>query len=99
LKTEAALLAEVKEQILSRYLGMSWIKAHHPWSSKENSKYSSKQLLKWLIDTVIPLDDTEDEPDDAPVLMLAPPEMKSLGTTSTLAEELKAGKKDKLSNY
>ena len=31
--------------------------------------------------------------------MPVPPAMKSLGTTSTLAEELKAGNKDKLSNF
>ena len=99
MKTEAAWLAGVKEQILIRYLGMGWVKAHHPWSSTENDEYSSKQLLKWLIDTAIPSDDTEDEPNDAPVSMPGPPDMKPLGTTSTLAEELKAGNKDTLSNF
>ena len=67
--------------------------------SKENDKYSSKQLLKWLIDTAIPLGDTEDAPNDVPASMPAPPEMKYIGTTSTLAEELKPGNKDKLSNF
>ena len=31
--------------------------------------------------------------------MPAPPRMKYLGTTSTLAEELKAGSKDRVSNF
>ncbi len=54
LKSESARLNAVKEQILIRYLGLGWEDAHHPWS-KSGVTFSSKQLLKHLIETVIPM--------------------------------------------
>ena len=54
LKSESARLNAVKEPILMCYLGLGWEDGHHPWS-KSGVTFSSKQLLKHLIETVIPM--------------------------------------------
>ena len=94
LNSESARLAAVKEQILIRYLGLGWTKAHHPWSSKDHGTYNAKYLLKWLTNTVIPLADVNDKPDEPPLRMPTPPQRRALGTTSALANEFKAGNSD-----
>ena len=94
LNSESSRLAAVKEQILSRYLGLGWTKAHHPWSSKDHGTYKSTHLLKLLTDIVIPLTDVNDKPDEPPLKMSTPSQRRALGTTSTLANGFKAGNRD-----
>ena len=95
LNSESSRLAAVKEQILIRYLGLGWTKAHHPWSSKDHGTYNAKYLLKWLTNTVIPLADVNDKPDEPPLKMPTPPQRRSLvGTTSALANEFKTANRD-----
>ena len=65
LKSETARLNAVKEQILICCLGLGWEDAHHPWS-KSGVAFSSKQLLKHLIETVIHLADDLPIPNEPP---------------------------------
>ena len=98
LKSESARLVAVTEQILIRYLGLGWSEAHPPWSSKKKGTHSSKTLMKWLIDKVIPMADIMLVPDEPPVNIPSPLNMQALGTTSQLVEDLKTGNKDKQQN-
>ena len=86
LGSEAARLAAVKEQILIRYLGLGWEEAHHDWS-KDEVTFMSEELLKWLMDNVIPLANYKQMPTEPPVNLPKMPDMKELGTTSHLAED------------
>ena len=76
-------LKAVKEQILIRFRGLGWDKAHHPWS-RAGHTYSCDELFKHLIDTVIPLEGVETIPDEAPVDMPSPPDLPELGTTASV---------------
>jgi hypothetical protein len=80
-------LEAVKEQILIRYLGLGWDKAHHPWSRGEVI-YGPDELFKHLVETVIPLADVEKIPDEPPLNMPSPPEMHALGTTANVGLNL-----------
>jgi hypothetical protein len=51
----------VKEQIIIRYLGLGWDRAHHPWS-KNKHQYTALDLLKHLYEVVIPLQDVKEVP-------------------------------------
>ena len=55
LKTKKDQYKLVKEQILIRYLGLGWLEAHHPWL-RGKRVYSPLELLKHLVETVIPLE-------------------------------------------
>jgi len=80
LNTKKARLAAVKEQILIRYLGLGWVDAHHPWS-KDGHTYSATELLEHFVQVVLPLAETEVEPDEAPLeLPGLPRSMCKLGT-------------------
>ncbi len=59
-------LKYVKEQILIRYLGLGWVEAYHPWS-KDGYTYTAEDLLKHLVDVVIPLIKTKHADEDAPI--------------------------------
>ncbi len=56
----------VKEQILIRYLGLGWEEAHHPWS-KNKHQYTASALLKHFCEIVIPLQDINEVPKQAPI--------------------------------
>jgi len=98
LGSESARLKAVQEQILIRFLGLGWEKAHHPWS-KDSVAFTSKQLLAHLMNVVIPLADVLKVPAEAPLKMPAPPPMKNLGTTSDLALDIVKGSDDKLAEF
>ena len=68
LKTKKDQYKFVKEQILMRYVGLDWPDAHHSWS-KGNKVYSLLELLKHLVETVIPMadDGKHKVPKDPPV--------------------------------
>lgn len=91
LKSKAKKLKAVKEQILIRYLGLGWERAYHPWS-KGGVVFSPDELFEFLIDTVIPLAKELKVPKEPPMNMPEPPAMKTLGTTSDLALEIRAAK-------
>ena len=93
LKSETARLNAVKEQILIHYLGLGWECAHHPWS-KSGVTFSSKQLLKHLIETVIPMANGLPIPVEPPIKFPSPPESQLLGTESELSFVYAAGNDD-----
>eukprot|EP00986_Skeletonema_menzelii_P020214 scaffold30540_cov257-Skeletonema_menzelii.AAC.1 len=80
LSSNAAKMKEVRNQILIRYLGLGWVKAHHPWS-KNGRQYTHAELFDHLINTVIPLSETETVPDSPPFKLpdLPPAATLSLG--------------------
>jgi hypothetical protein len=67
-----------KEQILIRYLGFGWEKAHHPWS-KNKHQYTALELLKHLCEVVIPLQDIKEVTNQAPIKLPARPDSFTLG--------------------
>jgi hypothetical protein len=71
----------VKEQILIRYLGLGWDEAHHPWS-KNKHQYTASELLKHLCEIVIPLEDINEVPKQAPIKLPTRPDDFTLGTKS-----------------
>ena len=76
-------LKAVKEQILIRFRGLGWDKAHHPWS-RAGHTFSCDDLFKHLIDTVIPLEGVETIPKEAPAEIPSPPDLPELGTTASI---------------
>ena len=88
LKSESARLAAVKEQILIRYLGLGWAKAHHPWS-RDGETFTSDTLFKHLLNVVIPLRNELDVPPEPPLNVPDLPDVTNLGTVSELAERMK----------
>jgi len=98
LKSETARLNAVKEQILIRYLGLGWERAHHPWS-KSGVTFSSKQLLKHLIETVIPMANELPIPVEPPIKFPSPPESQLLGTESELSFVYAAGNEDEMEEF
>ena len=95
LGNESARLAAVKEQILIRYLGLGWVEAHHAWSHNNNT-FTSRALMKHLVDVVIPLSNKLNVPPEPPVNVPDIPEMGSLGTVSELADDVKKFSDDKI---
>ncbi len=75
--------------MLIRYLGLGWVEAYqyHPWS-RDSIDFSPSHLFKFLVDVVIPLKDEKVVLDEPPVDLLAPPDMPTLGTTSSDANGL-----------
>ena len=53
-QSEEQKLKVVKEQILIRYLGLGWEKAHHP-QSQAGRTFTPDELFLQLINVVIPL--------------------------------------------
>ena len=78
----------MKEQILIRYLGLGWVKAHHVWSENGNT-FTSSRLFNHLLETVIPLTEELDVPEEPPLNVPRVQETKTLGTVSELAEDMK----------
>ena len=87
LKSETARLGAVKEQILIRYLGSGWVKAHHSWSENGNT-FISRRLFNHFLYTVIPLTEELDVPEEPPLNVQKVQEIKTLGTVSELAEDM-----------
>ena len=93
--SETSRLAAVKEQILIRYSGLGWEQAYHPWS--ENGQlFSSRKLLKHLLNVVIPMEKEEDVPKEPPFVAPKMPEMKSLRAISDLVQDLENVSTDKI---
>jgi hypothetical protein len=90
LKSETARQNAVKEQILIRYLGLSWEEAHHPWSS-QGVVFNSQHVLNHLIEKVLPLAQQHEVPSEPPINFPKPPDMMKLGTESELAFVYKFG--------
>jgi hypothetical protein len=82
LTSKTSKLKAVKDQLLIRYLGLGWVEAYHPWS-QNGTDFSPAHLFKFLVDVVIPLKDDKDVPDEPPVDLPSPPDMPTLGTTSS----------------
>ena len=93
-----AILAAVKEQILTWYRGVRWELAHHAWS-EGGRNFTSEELNEHLVQLVIhitgDLSVTPKPPVNIPIL----PGMKTLGTVSDLAEELETHTEDKLTEF
>jgi hypothetical protein len=75
-------LKYVKEQILIRYIGLGWEEAHHP-RSKNKYQFTASELLKHLCEVIIPLQDVNKVPDQAPIKLPTRPDNYTLGTKST----------------
>lgn len=59
LGSETSRLKAVKEQIMIRRIGFGWEECAHQWSCKEGDvrrNYSSRELLNFLKDTVLPIE-------------------------------------------
>ncbi len=69
----------MKEQILIRYLGLGWEEAHHLWS-KNKFQFTASELLKHLCEVVIPLQDVNKVPDQAPIKLPTRPDNYTLKT-------------------
>jgi hypothetical protein len=89
LSTKKAKLHCVKEQILMRYLGLGWVEAHHPWSSK-GRLFTSDELFEHLIRVVIPLEFEEGReiPIEPPVDLPTVPDEVIIGTKSAARTSL-----------
>jgi len=87
LTSKSAKLRAVKDQLLIRYLGLGWVEAYHPWS-QNGDDYSPLHLFNFLVDVVIPLKDEKEVPAEPPVDLPSPPDMPTLGTTSSDADGL-----------
>lgn len=81
LTTKKDQMKYVKEQILIRYLGLGWEEAYHPWS-KNNHTFTPSELLKHLVETVIPLKDSKSVPEEPPIDLPTRPDLKLIGTKS-----------------
>lgn len=79
--TKGKALEWVKEQILIRKYGLGWVEAHHPWSKGKHT-YTAAELLKHLVEVVIPLEQTHKVPAEAPVDLPSCPELWKLGTVA-----------------
>ena len=55
LNSESARVKAVKEQIMIRTKGSGWDDAAHPWS-KNGQAFSSDELMKHFIETVLPME-------------------------------------------
>jgi hypothetical protein len=66
-----------------RYLGLSWVEAHHPWSSKGRT-FTADELFDHLIRVVIPLEYEPDReiPIELPVDLPTVPDAIIIGTRS-----------------
>ena len=87
LTSKSAKLRAVKDQLLIRYLGLGWVEAYHPWS-QNGDDYSPLHLFNFLVGVVIPLKDEKEVPTEPPVDLPSPPDMPTLGTTSSDADGL-----------
>ena len=65
LSSETSRLKAVKEQIMIRRLGFGWEDCAHQWSSKAHGTYSSRELLNFLKDTVLPIERQRGIPSEA----------------------------------
>jgi hypothetical protein len=83
LKTKKDRLHSSKEQILMRYLGLGWVEAHHPWSSKGRT-FTADELFDHLIRVVILLEYEPDReiPIEPPVDLPTVPDAIIIGTRS-----------------
>ena len=73
-------MAAVKEQILSRYLGLGWVEAHHPWTNKGHT-YTATELLEHFVKVVLPLAETMEVPAEPPLKLPGlPTSLLHLGT-------------------
>ena len=98
LKSETAQLNAIKEQILIHYLGLGWEDAHHLWS-KSGLTFSSKQLLKHLVETVIPMATDLPNSNEPPLKFPSPSESKFLGTQSELSFVYGVGNQDEMEEF
>jgi hypothetical protein len=98
LKSKSARLSAVKEQILIRYLGLGWDDAHHPWSAN-GELFNSKHLLNHFVQNVLPLADTLEVMEDAPIHFPTPPYSMVLGTESELSFQFKYGNENVVENF
>ena len=87
-------LEAVKKQIFIRYIGCGWAADHHAWSLNERG-FTAKELFQHLLGVVLPLADTMDVHEEAPMNLPSLPSMPQLGTTSGLAKTLEKGAQDK----
>ena len=83
LESESKKLKAVKEQILIRYIGLGWDKAHHPWSHDKVS-FTAHQLFHHLINIVIPLADKLGIPPGPPLTLPSAPTVPTLGTKADI---------------
>ena len=58
----------MKEQILIRKIGFGWVECSHQWS-QEGHQYSSKELLEYLTNMVIPFEITHGIPSEGPIMV------------------------------
>ena len=87
LTTKTARMKHVRDQILMRYVGLGFGEAYHPWS-KEGRQYTAAELLKHLIEVVIPLDTSKMLPDRPPLNLPKRPDLAILGTLSADRKDL-----------
>ena len=97
IKSDAQKLKAVKEQILIRYLGLGWEKAHHPWSQAGKS-FTPSELFQHLINVVIPLAEKLEVPSEPPLTLPAPPDLPVIGTKASIDMTTGSFYADKLMN-
>ena len=98
LNSKTAILVAVKEQHLSRYLGLGWVDIYHPWS-KDSRTYLAKELLEYLTTVVIPFVNGVEVPEYPTLALPRPPLLPTLGTASKLAQELNVSSIEKLKTF
>ena len=72
----------MKNQLLIRYLGLGRDEAYHAWSCN-GIDYTPLHLFRFLVDVVIPLKGEKEVPEEPPVELPKPPDMPTLGKTSS----------------
>ena len=98
LTSKSAKLKAVKNQLLIRYLGLGWDEAYHAWSCN-GVDYTPLHLFRFLVDVVIPLKGEKEVPEEPPVELPAPPDMPTLGKTSSDANGLSDTHNDRLKAF
>ena len=65
---------------MSRYLGLRWVEAHHPWTNKGHT-YTATELLEHFVKVVLPLAETMKVPAEPPLKLPGlPTSLLHLGT-------------------
>ena len=82
-KSETQNLRVMKEQILTRLLGLGWEEAHHPWSHGIRT-YTADDLFNHLIDVVIPLADWLAVSSNPPASLPSPPDIPVIATNASI---------------
>ena len=77
---------------------LGWEDGHHPLSAN-GEVFNSKHLLSHLIQTVLPLAEKLEVPEDVPIHFPAPPDSMVLGIEPKLSFQFKYGNENVIDDF